>query len=72
MNFTTKLHKSYNALSFQQVRESIAAGICRFHYLQGDLTPEDIISKHWLYSYVWRLLRPLMFWNEDNADIPMN
>ena len=72
MNFTTKLHKKHNVLSFHQVREYIAAGICRFHYLPGELNPADVISKHWLYSDIWLLLFPLLFWHGDAAEIPMN
>ena len=46
MKFTTKLHKRHIALSFHQVRESIAVGICRFHYLPGELNPVDVHRKH--------------------------
>ena len=46
MSFTTKLYKKHNALSFHQVRESIAAGICIFHYLLGNLNPADVLSKY--------------------------
>ena len=72
VSFTTKLDKSHNVLSFHQVRESIAAGICRFHYLPGELNPVDILSKHWSYSDVWQLLCPLMFWHGYTAEIPMD
>ena len=66
-----RLHKRHNALSFHRVRESIAASICHFHYIPGKINPADILSKHWGYNYVWSLLRPLMFWSGDTADIPL-
>ena len=72
MNSTTKLHKIHNALSFHRVRESIVAGICRFHYLPGNLNPADVLSKHWSYSDVGQLLRPLMFWHGNTAEIPID
>ena len=71
MNITTKLHKRHNALSFNRIRESITVGIFRFHYLPGEIIPEDVLSKHWLCSDVWNLIRPLMFWHGDTAEIPM-
>ena len=67
----TRLHKWHNALSFHRVRESIAASICRFHYIPGKINPVDILSKHWGYNCVWSLLRPLTFWSGDTADIPL-
>ena len=71
-NFTTKLHKRNNALSFHRVRESITSGICRFHYLPGNLNPADILSKHWSYSDTWQLLRPLMLWHGNTIEIPID
>lgn len=68
----TKLHKRHNALSFHRVRESIAADICRFHHLPSKFNPADIVSKHWSYNCVWKLLRPLLFWFGDTADIPLD
>ena len=41
-----KLHKRYIALSFQRVREAIAAGVMSFRFLAGKDNPADIISKH--------------------------
>ena len=70
-NMYSKLHKRHNALSFHRVRESIAAGLCRFHHLPGKFNPADITSKHWSYTCVWKeLLCPLLFWFGDTADIP--
>ena len=68
-NFTTKMHKRHNALSFHRIRESIAVGICRFHYLPGELNPKNVLSKHWSYNDVWKLFCPLMFRYGDTAEV---
>ena len=43
-----------------------------FTHILGALNPADILSKHWEYAAVWKLLRPLLFWKGDPADIPEN
>jgi hypothetical protein len=64
-----KLHKRHNALSFHRCREAIAAGILRFHHIPGITNPADILSKHWDYSSVWSVLKPLLFWEGDTGDL---
>ena len=59
MRTDAKLHKRHMALSFHRVRECIAANICRFYFIPGPRNPADILSKHWEYSDVWRMLRLL-------------
>ena len=54
-----KLHKRHNALSFHRVREAIASGNYAFIHIPGENNPADILSKHWGYSQVWHMLRPL-------------
>lgn len=70
MRVDAKIHKRHTILSFHKVRESIAAKIVTFHHLPGSLNVADILSKHWDYSQVWKLLRPLLFWEGDPAEIP--
>ena len=65
-----KLHKRHTALSFHRVREAIASGMVTFHHIPGKSNPADILSKHWGYSDVWKLLRPLLFWQGNTANIP--
>ena len=69
MRYDSKLHKQHLALLFHRVRESIAAGICRFYHIRSTQNPADILSKHWGYSTVWHLLRALLFYHGDTADI---
>jgi hypothetical protein len=64
-----KLHKRHMALSFHRVREAIAAKIIGFYHVDGVRNPADILSKHWGYQQVWKLLRPLLFWPGDTVEI---
>jgi hypothetical protein len=64
-----KLHKRHNALSFHRVREAVAAKFVDPHFLPGDLNPADILSKHWGYQQVWRIMQPILFHHGDTADL---
>jgi hypothetical protein len=70
--FDAKLHKRHTALSFHRVREAIAAKVIRYHHLAGEYNPADVLSKHWAYANVWKLLQPLLFWQGDTAYIDSN
>ena len=41
-----KIHKRHVALSFYQVRESIAGKVIFYHFIKGKYNPVDILSKH--------------------------
>ena len=69
MQVHAKLHKRHTMLSFHRVREAIASGMVCFTWIDGSINPADILSKHWGYSQVWSLLRPLLFWYGDTNDI---
>ena len=64
-----KLHKRHTALSFHRVREAIASKMVQFHHIPGAINPADILSKHWDYSQVWDVLKPILFWEGDTADL---
>ena len=64
-----KLHKRHTALSFHRVREAIASGFIGFYHVKGTKNPADILSKHWSHNDIWKLLRPLLFWQGDTADV---
>jgi hypothetical protein len=70
MRIDAKLHKRHTALSFHKVREAIASSMIIFTHIPGTLNVANILSKHWEYGTVWKLLRPLLFWKGDPADIP--
>ena len=64
-----KLAKRHNALAYHKTRSSIAARILRFIHIRGVTNPSDVLSKHWDYASVRAVLRPLLFWRGDTADV---
>ena len=64
-----KLSKRHNMLSYYRVRESIVSNIVAFIYIPGEMNQADILSKHWGYSPVWDVLKPVLFWEGDTADL---
>jgi hypothetical protein len=69
MQLHAKLHKRHTMLSFHRIRESIASGIVGFFYIQGDINPADIFSKHWGYSQIRERLKSVLFWKGDTSNI---
>ena len=69
MQVHAKLHKRHTMLSFHGVREAIASGMVNFHFINGDINPADILSKHWGHSQIWPQLRALLFWCGDTAEV---
>ena len=65
----SKLHKRHVALSFHRVREAVASNMLSFLHIEGNHNPADILSKHWGYQQVWPLLRTLLFYHGDTADM---
>ena len=65
------LKKRHCALSYHRVREAIASNMLCFAHLYGEFNPADILSKHWGYQQVWHLMRPILFWVGDTANIPV-
>ena len=65
----SKLQKRHLDLSYHRVRTAISAKILEFHFIDGVDNPADICSKHWDYQQVWKLLKPLLFWKGDPAEI---
>ena len=62
-----KLNKRHNALSYHRTREAIASGMLRFHYVQSEDNPADMMSKHWDYASIRAQIRPLLFWGGDTV-----
>jgi hypothetical protein len=65
----SKLHKRHNALSFHRVCKAIASGYVVLTYLPGKFNPADILSKHWGYQTIWPILKPILFFHGDTADL---
>ena len=64
-----KIYKRHVMLSFHRTREAIAAGVVKFTHIYGKSNPADILSKAWGHQQVWHLLRPILFWEGDTADL---
>jgi hypothetical protein len=64
-----KLHKRHLMLSYNFVREAVAAGALRFSHIPGDINLADVLSKHWSHGKVWHLLKPVLFWMGDTMNI---
>ena len=62
---TGKLHKRHVALSYHRVREACAAGWLRLFHIDGTENKADILSKHWSYSQIWPILKPILFYEGD-------
>ena len=60
-----KIHKRHIALSFHRVRESIAAGIVTYQFIDVKHNLEDVLNKHWAHNYIWATLKPILFWPGD-------
>jgi hypothetical protein len=65
----SKLHKRHNALSFHHVHEAIASGYIVLTYQPGKFNPADIFCKHWGYQTIWPILKPILFFHGDTADL---
>ena len=63
-----KLHKRHTALSFHHVREAIASKYIAFYHIKGEDNPTDVLSKHWSYRQVWKLLQTLLFWEGNTLE----
>jgi hypothetical protein len=64
-----KLHKRHTALLFHCVCKAMATGFIGFHHIPGSCNPADVLTKHWSYACVWSMLQPLLFWQDDTANI---
>ena len=64
------LNKRHNALAYHRVREAVASGFLRFHYIEGTKNPADVLSKHCGYPQFWPTVQPMLFWRGDTAEAP--
>ena len=66
---TSTLSKKSTLGSYHRVREAIAAGYLQFNWKDGESNPADILSKHWEFTSIWPLLKPLLFWKGDTHEL---
>ena len=55
------LNKRWNALSYHRVREAIAFGILRMHYLHSTANPANVLTKACDHSEAWPIIDTLLF-----------
>jgi hypothetical protein len=65
----SKVHKRHNALSFHHVCKAIASGYVMLTHLPGKFNPADIFCKHWGYQTISPILKPILFFHGDTADL---
>ena len=65
----SQLGKRHHGLCYHFTREAVASDMISFHHIPGHLNPADVLSKHWAHHQVWDLLRPILFWQGNTADL---
>jgi hypothetical protein len=65
----SSLNKRHNALAYHRVCEMIAVNVLGYYWIDRKANPADIVSKHWGYPQVWHLLKPILFYSGDTADL---
>ena len=58
----SRLSKRWNALSYHCVREAIASGIIRFHFVPTHQNPSDVLTKPLDTVTAWPFVEVLLFW----------
>jgi hypothetical protein len=64
----SQLSKRHYALSYHKVREAVAAGFLRMHFIAGKWNPSDILTKALGYQEFWPHLKPILFWQGDTTE----
>ena len=63
------LSKRHHISAYHRVREAIALKYLMFIWKDGKTNPADILSKHWEFPQILPLLKPLLFWRGETAEI---
>ena len=63
------LSKRHHISAYHRVREAIASKYLMFIWKDGKTNPADILSEHWEFHQIWPLLKPLLFWRRETAEI---
>ena len=58
---SSMLKKRWNALSYHQVREAIAAGIVNVIHLPGSENPADVLTKFLPHRNAYKLMKEFLF-----------
>jgi hypothetical protein len=65
----SQLGHRHLALSYHCVREAMASGMVKFYHIPGEISPSDLLSKHWGHAELHPRIRTLLFWWGDTADL---
>jgi hypothetical protein len=60
---------SHNALSFHCVCEAITSKFETYIHLPGKFNPAETLSKHWSLQVVYPILKPILFFSGNTADL---
>ena len=63
------LSRRHHISAYHRVREAIALKYLIFIWKDGKTNPADIPSKHWKFPQIWPILKPLLFWRGETAEI---
>jgi len=63
----SQLSKRWNALSYHRVREAIAMGVVRFHFIQSTQNSSDILTKPLDHATAWPHVDTLLFRKGDTT-----
>ena len=63
------LSKRHHISAYHRVREAIASKYLMHIWKDGKTNPADILSKHWEFPQIWPLLKQLLFWRGETAEI---
>ena len=64
------LTKHHNILAFHRVRESIAAKLMAFYWIQSAYNLSDMLSKHWDHPTVYATILKLLIIRGNTTLIP--
>ena len=65
----SKCNKRHTMLSFHSIRAAIANGVMSFYHVPGKLNAANCLTENWGYHEVWPVLKALLFYPGDTADL---
>ena len=61
----SEIHKRHGEFSFHLTREAIAAKIMNCLCIDGNIDPDDVLTKQWAHHDTCHTLKPIFFWPGD-------
>ena len=63
-----KMCKIHVTISFHRARESIAAKIVKYFFIDRNKNPSDVLTKNWAHHDMLPTLKPILIWKGDTMD----